>query len=433
MKKKQPITRVARIRVSNIFVSVLVLMVFPLVALFGVVSSVSADTVTGQCRTIDKSRCPADQYDHNHCLDRVSQYYTEIGEASVGDPETDNWTANSCAVTLNGCFVPIPNHNNSRGEQLGVCIAPVEEELTEVVNCDNVRSTSYRDQCPANTYTLCFDTNAHPISATVAAVDCRIDPPGPDELFFFRDQASLNAQQGLATADCSVGQPLSEDYPDICGGDRPISCVTSDRYRCCATQADCDSIAGDVQSCIAIPRVSANLNDCEANTSRPHLCATQSFDGAESYFCCSSEDACADEKDGRITEPLVTGGANQTHGSKFAYCRQVPADQRSDCNTCVAKGAEGEYIFTAVGCVGVSGKALAADIIKLLLGIAGGVALLSFLNAAFKLTISRGDSTKVKEAKELVTAAVTGLLFIIFSVIIMEFVGVRILHIPGLG
>jgi hypothetical protein len=120
-------------------------------------------------------------------------------------------------------------------------------------------------------------------------------------------------------------------------------------------------------------------------------------------------------------------------GTPFEYCRQVPPSQRSACNTCFSRGAEGEHIFTAVGCVSVSGSGLAADLIKIMLGIGGGVALLSLLNAAFKLSISRGDTSKIKEAKELVTASVTGLLFLIFSVIIMQFVGVQIFHIPGLG
>ena len=142
-----------------------------------------------------------------------------------------------------------------------------------------------------------------------------------------------------------------------------------------------------------------------------------------------------------IEEISVTPTRLDGKGLPYDYCKQVPFNQRADCRACMGEwnedekqyANEKEKIFTAVGCVRVSGKDLAADLIKLTLGIGGGVALLSFLAAAFKLTTSHGDTTKVKEAKELLTASVSGLLFLIFSVIILEFVGVTILHIPGLG
>lgn len=127
----------------------------------------------------------------------------------------------------------------------------------------------------------------------------------------------------------------------------------------------------------------------------------------------------------------------------FDYCRQVPGNfedkttQRGACYDCVTQGDPGEYIFTAVGCIHVADDGdflpLAEDLIRLLLGVAGGAAFLSILAAAFILTTSRGETSKVKQAKELITAAVSGLLFIIFSIIILDYIGVTILHIPGLS
>ena len=134
-----------------------------------------------------------------------------------------------------------------------------------------------------------------------------------------------------------------------------------------------------------------------------------------------------------LPEPEPETEQTVAPGTPFDYCTQIPADQRSACNECVGRGGEGEYIFTAVGCVQVSGSNLASDLIRLLLGISGGVALVSFLAAAFKFTISRGDSSQIKSAKEMITASITGLFFLIFSVIILEFIGVEILRIPGLG
>lgn len=123
-----------------------------------------------------------------------------------------------------------------------------------------------------------------------------------------------------------------------------------------------------------------------------------------------------------------------THIDNFDYCSQVPDDgrQRSKCLECVEKGDPGDYVYTAVGCMRVSGKGLTEDIVRVFMGVSGGVALFSIISAAFLFTLSQGDTNKVKQAKELLTAAVTGLFFIILSIFILQFIGVNILGIPGL-
>lgn len=119
----------------------------------------------------------------------------------------------------------------------------------------------------------------------------------------------------------------------------------------------------------------------------------------------------------------------------FDYCTQVPdGAQRQACIDCVGSSEDGKQakIYTAVGCIRVSGDGLTEDLVRLLLGISGGIALLTILGGAFLLSTSQGEVSKVKKAREMITAAVLGILFIIFSIIILNFVGVRILRIPGL-
>lgn len=118
----------------------------------------------------------------------------------------------------------------------------------------------------------------------------------------------------------------------------------------------------------------------------------------------------------------------------YDYCKQVPTDQQAACQACVGENPETSgRLYTAVGCIHVEGESLAADLIRLFLGLAGGIALLSILAGAFLFTTSQGESNRVKQGKELITAAIAGLFFIIFSVIILDFIGVKILQIPGLG
>ena len=76
---------------------------------------------------------------------------------------------------------------------------------------------------------------------------------------------------------------------------------------------------------------------------------------------------------------------------------------------------------------------IAGELIRLGLSIGGGIGLLMILGAGFIFSTSQGDPKRVGDAKDLMTAAVTGLLFIIFSVTILQFIGFSVLQIPGFG
>jgi hypothetical protein len=140
-----------------------------------------------------------------------------------------------------------------------------------------------------------------------------------------------------------------------------------------------------------------------------------------------------------VGEPIDEDAAEEqvAYVQGFDYCSQAPAGpQREACIACIGPveaGGEQTKVYTAFGCMGTNGEDLTRDLVRLLLGIVGGIALLSTLAAAFLLTTSQGEVSKVKSAKELITASVSGILFIIFSIMILDFIGVRILRIPGLS
>lgn len=112
----------------------------------------------------------------------------------------------------------------------------------------------------------------------------------------------------------------------------------------------------------------------------------------------------------------------------FDLCKQTKDDAK--CTSCFAS----KGIWTAVGCVNWNysgGNGIAATAIKLGLGIGGGVVLIMILAGAFKLTTSKGDPKATEEAKEMITNAIGGLLFILFSIVIVRTIGVGLLQIPG--
>jgi hypothetical protein len=65
------------------------------------------------------------------------------------------------------------------------------------------------------------------------------------------------------------------------------------------------------------------------------------------------------------------------------------------------------------------------------MGIAGGVLLLNILGAAFILATSRGEPKETDKARNNITSSIAGILFIIFSMVILRTIGVDILSIPG--
>lgn len=135
-------------------------------------------------------------------------------------------------------------------------------------------------------------------------------------------------------------------------------------------------------------------------------------------------------------------GAPSDPVTPFELCAQIEegTPQRLECNKCAygdpngsGNGAAATGMWTAVGCIPTNATSIVQVFIKIGLSIAGGVALLMILVAGFMLTTSQGDPKRTNEAKELLTSAVIGLLFIIFSVTMLQFIGVRILQIPGFG
>ena len=99
------------------------------------------------------------------------------------------------------------------------------------------------------------------------------------------------------------------------------------------------------------------------------------------------------------------------------------------------RGTCGEFeVQTALGCIStnIGSGGLISSILRLSVGLGGGVALILMLYGPFIITTSAGIPDKLKAGKEIITSAIIGLIFIILSIVLMELIGVSILGIPGL-
>jgi len=113
---------------------------------------------------------------------------------------------------------------------------------------------------------------------------------------------------------------------------------------------------------------------------------------------------------------------------KMTTARSVLADGPKGGGSCSK-----EEINTAIGCIPVnSTQDLIGFFLTWAVGIAGGIAFLFIGYASFILMTSSGDPKKTQAGKELLTSAISGLLFLLFSVFILRIVGVDILGIGEL-
>jgi len=139
------------------------------------------------------------------------------------------------------------------------------------------------------------------------------------------------------------------------------------------------------------------------------------------------------------TKPLPKpSGEDPYKIEDFKVCNQIPNPTlKAECVTCASEGEGGADeqagVWTAIGCIKRDSTSIVQSLVKLGLGIGGGVSLIMTLAGGFLITTSQGDPKRADQAKEMITSAIVGLLIIIFSVTILQFIGFDILRIPGFG
>lgn len=128
----------------------------------------------------------------------------------------------------------------------------------------------------------------------------------------------------------------------------------------------------------------------------------------------------------------------QSSGSKgSAYCDPA-TNQDKDGNPCTGSSNTlctpsigGDGVRTALGCLPTDPKNLVSQLLQYALGAAGGVALLLMGFGALQIITSQGNAEALKNGQGRFTSAIIGLLFIIFSVFLLQVIGVDILNLPG--
>lgn len=90
-----------------------------------------------------------------------------------------------------------------------------------------------------------------------------------------------------------------------------------------------------------------------------------------------------------------------------------------------------DQLDTALGPIDTSPLQLMGSLMTFILSISGAIILLQLIYAGYQILLSRGDKEKVMAARQRITSSIIGFVFIVLSLVILQIIGVNILHIPG--
>ncbi len=136
--------------------------------------------------------------------------------------------------------------------------------------------------------------------------------------------------------------------------------------------------------------------------------------------CCTADTPCP--------SGTHAPGVSQTYN----ICDSVPDAQHAACVGCMTNSSDTtQKTWTAIGCIQTDPNDLLGWIIKLGMGLAGGIAFLLILFGGLQIMTSAGNPEQLNAGRELVSSAITGLILIIFSIFLLSFIGINIIGIPG--
>lgn len=132
-----------------------------------------------------------------------------------------------------------------------------------------------------------------------------------------------------------------------------------------------------------------------------------------------------------LTQPLYAQTPTLVQNS---ICDSLPADKIGECDTCMG---DNSGVWTALGCINIANmdnpdpSDFLTTLLDLGIGLGGGISFLLILFGGLQIMTSAGNPEQLNAGRELVSAAITGLLLVIFSIFLLQFIGVNIIGIPG--
>jgi hypothetical protein len=118
-------------------------------------------------------------------------------------------------------------------------------------------------------------------------------------------------------------------------------------------------------------------------------------------------------------------------GKKAEEDEKIPPPPAPPC--AVTDGAKCREFDTALGNWMTDPAGFVRSVFGILLAASGSIALLLIIRAGYQIMTSKGNPEAIQEGREKLIAAIVGLIFLIFSFVFLQLIGVDLLKIPGLG
>lgn len=147
-------------------------------------------------------------------------------------------------------------------------------------------------------------------------------------------------------------------------------------------------------------------------------------------YCCEKQSECSSVKPENMpafSHDTTGTGAVNSNINKGSANTTTKTENSALCD-------DGISVNTALGCLAAGNP---TKMVSQLLGwgaiVGAGIAFLMIVFAGIQIVLAGGDPKKIQAARELITSAITGLILIIFSVFLINLIGVDILGLSKLG
>ncbi|HSX40228.1 MAG TPA: pilin, partial [Candidatus Saccharimonadales bacterium] len=129
----------------------------------------------------------------------------------------------------------------------------------------------------------------------------------------------------------------------------------------------------------------------------------------------------------------ASSAASTNSGADLAQAYQGAPSPTIPCLPEAAREGNCDKYPSAIGDIDTTPAGFIKAAFSLVLGLAGGIAVILIIIAGYQFMTSQGNPERIQAARERLISAIVGLVFIIFSVVILQVIGVDLLHLPGFG
>ena len=145
--------------------------------------------------------------------------------------------------------------------------------------------------------------------------------------------------------------------------------------------------------------------------------------------CGSKQQVC--QQGTGVNDPNFSSFGQQFPGIACVGSVTLPPPPSPPCAAGGWSNGQCTTFATGFGSIATDPAGFVQSIFALLLSVSGGVALLLIIRAGYQLLTSQGKPEQLQAGRDQLIAAIVGLVFLIFSLVLLQLIGVDILHLPG--